>query len=193
MFSLRLVLVFGIAVALHAAPEAFEVGPLNKDQLPHGKEADGIIGDFVLRNEKVVAVISGNLPLRRANMSTFYGATGITPGCLYDLTLRDADNDQLTVFCPAGQHGAVSWVRVLKDGSDGEAVIETVTTAANNGGLAKRHEYRLRDGWQGVLVTTVLKNESAAAIKASAGDKWTNFKRVGFALGITWADAVDPA
>src|SRR5678815_3447676 len=95
--------------SVHAAPEAIEVSSKNREQLPRGKEADGIIGDFILRNEKVVAVISGNLPLRRANMSTFYGATGITPGCLYDLTLRDANNDQLTVFCPSSQQGPVSW------------------------------------------------------------------------------------
>src|SRR5204862_1663837 len=109
-----------------AAPEAFEVGMAQKDQLPRGKEADGIIGDFILRNDKVEAVISGNLPLRRANMSTFYGAEGITPGCVYDLTLRGANNDQLTVFCPAAQQGSVSWVRVARDGRDGEAVVETV-------------------------------------------------------------------
>src|SRR5688572_26595957 len=99
-----------------AAPEAFEVGPQQKDQLPRGKEADGIIGDFALRNNKIEAVISGNLPLRRANMSTFYGLDGITPGCLYDLTLRGANNDQITVFAPASQRGYVSWVRIAKDG-----------------------------------------------------------------------------
>ncbi|MEO7318662.1 MAG: CehA/McbA family metallohydrolase, partial [Chthoniobacteraceae bacterium] len=126
-------------------------------------------------------------------MSTFYGATGMTPGCLYDLTLRGAGNDQLTVFCPSSQQGPVSWVRIASDGRDGEAVIETVVTGASNGGLARRHEYRLRDGWPGVLITTVLKNESAAPLKAAAGDRWTNFKRTGFAQGITWADAIDPA
>src|ERR1043166_2358554 len=62
-----------------AAPEAFEVGPEQKSALPGGREADGIIGDFILRNDKIEAVISGNLPLRRANMSTFYGESGITP------------------------------------------------------------------------------------------------------------------
>ena len=101
-----------LAISAHAAPEAFEVGPGQKDQLPQGKEADGIVGDFILRNDKVEAVISGNLPLRRANMSTFYGADGITPGCLYDLTLRGANNDQLTIFSPSHQQGPVSWVRV---------------------------------------------------------------------------------
>src|SRR5580692_8284357 len=113
---------FATAIFAHAAPEAFEVGPAQKDQLPQGKEADGIIGDFILRNDKIEAVISGNLPLRRANMSTFYGSNGITPGCVYDLTLRGANNDQLTIFAPAQQQGAVSWVRVVKDGHDGEAV-----------------------------------------------------------------------
>ncbi len=189
----RFFLLPALAVGAHATPQALEVGPGDVAMLPGGKEADGIIGDFVLRNDKVVAVVSGNLPLRRANMSTFYGATGITPGCLYDLSLRAANNDQITIFGPAGQQGAVSWVRVAKGGGDGEAVVETVTTGAVGGGLSRRHEYRLRDGWQGVLVTTTFKNESASPIKAATTDKWTNFKRTGTALGIFWADAIDPA
>jgi hypothetical protein len=174
------------------APEAFEVGPEQKDQLPRGKEADGIVGDFVLRNNKVEAVISGDLPLRRANMSTFYGADGITPGCLYDLTLRGANNDQLTVFAPAGQRGAVSWVRVAKDGKDGEAVVETVLTSANNKGIFKRHEYRLRDDWQGVQIVTTLRNETDTAQQIATDDRWTTFLRTGNVQSITWADAVNP-
>lgn len=182
-----------VATGVFAVPEAFEVGPAQRDQLPRGKEADGIIGDFVLRNDKVEAVISGNLPLRRANMSTFYGADGITPGCLYDLTLRGANNDQLTVFAPADQRGPVSWVRVVKDGSDGEAVIETMVNAANNKGIYRRHEYRLRDGWQGIQIVTTLRNENQAAQQVSPNDRWTTFLRTGSAHDIAWADAVNPA
>lgn len=182
-----------LALPLLAAPEAFEIGPDNKDQLPRGKEADGIIGDFVLRNDKVEAVISANLPLRRANMSTFYGTNGISPGCLYDLTLRGAHNDQLTCFSPSGQQGPVSWVRVAKDGKDGEAVIETVVTSPNNGGLYKRHEYRLRDGWQGVLVVTTYRNAGKDTRKGTVDDRWVTFTSTGTAGDIAWADAVDPA
>lgn len=191
----RDVLIFSclLAATAFAAPEAFEIGSSNKDQLPRGKEADGIIGDYLLRNDRVEAVISGNLPLRRANMSTFYGANGITPGCLYDLTLRGTNNDQITVFAPAAQQGPVSWVRVENAGSGGEAVVETVVTAPNNGGLFRRHEYRLRDGWPGVMITTTLRNESGALFKAASADRWTTFKRTKTALGIAWADAVDPA
>lgn len=182
-----------LASSLHAVPEAFEVGPTQQDQLPRGKEADGIIGDFVLRNDKIEAVISGNLPLRRANMSTFYGAEGITPGCLYDLSLRGANNDQITIFAPAQQQGTVSWVRVAKDGRDGEAMVETVVTAANHDGIARYHQYQLKHGWQGVRLVTTLVNEGTTAKTVNLIDKWTNFTRTGNALGITWADAIDPA
>jgi hypothetical protein len=188
-----LAFLFASSLFLRATPEAFEVGPDQKDQLPQGKEADGIVGDFLLRNDKIEAVISGDLPLRRANMSTFYGAAGITPGCLYDLTLRGANNDQLTIYAPAQQQGSVSWVRVIKDGREGEAIVECGVTGANHEGLARYHQYVLRDGWQGLQVVTTLVNESAEPKKVSLMDKWTNFHRMGNALGIAWADAVDPA
>ena len=122
------------AVTASADPEAFEIGPRNTDQLPGGKEADGIIGDFVLRNDRVEVVISGDLPLRRANMSTFYGAANITPGCLYDLTLRGANNDQITYFGPAALRGEVSHVRITSDGFDGMAAVETHLSAAAHHG-----------------------------------------------------------
>lgn len=185
--------ILATALQLHAAPEAFEIGPDNKDHLPRGKEADGIIGDFVLRNNRVEAVISANVPLRRANMSTFYGTNGVTPGCLYDLTLRGANNDQIVIFTPSGQQGFVSYVRVAKDGRDGEAVVETVVSAAMNNGIYKRHEYRLRDDWQGLLITTTMRNEGKAERKGSVEDRWTKFATNGVAGDITWADAEDPA
>lgn len=75
-----------LSVTALATPEAFEVGREHKDQLPRGQEADGSVGDFILRNHKIEAVTSGNLPLRRAHMSPFHGRDGITPGCRYDLT-----------------------------------------------------------------------------------------------------------
>jgi hypothetical protein len=180
------------SIQAQALPEAFEITDKTTQLLPRGKEADGNIGDFLLRNDRIEAVISGNLPLRRANMSTFYGADGITPGCLYDLTLRGTNNDQITVFTPAQQQGTVSWVRVFS--GEGEVSVECVVTAATGGGIAKRHLYTLRDGWQGIKVTTTLKNETNAPLKTAFQDRWTNFTKTGIAPGgILWADSVDPA
>ncbi len=175
------------------AAEVFEAALGREKELPGGKEADGIRGDFVLRNDKVEAVISHNSSRRRANMSTFYGDDGITPGLLYDLTLRGENNDQLVVYGPAG-HGPVSYVRTVAAKEAGSAAVETVITAAKNGGLFKRHEYRVRDGSQGVFITTVLRNESDKPVKASLKEDLARFESQGdIEGGIRWMDAINPA
>ena len=173
--------------------EAFEAALGREQELPGGKEADGIRGDFVLRNDKVEAVISQNAANRRANMSTFYGAEGVTPGLLYDLTLRGGNNDQLVCYGPTG-HGPVSYVKIVPTKEDGSAAVETVITAARNGGIFKRHEYRVRDGVQGVFITTVMRNETDTPQKVSAKDDLTRFESTGDVEGgIHWVDAINPA
>ncbi|NIP94161.1 MAG: hypothetical protein GWO24_12185, partial [Akkermansiaceae bacterium] len=175
--------------------EVFEVTKERVRELPGGKEADGIIGDFVLRSDKVEAVISHKAPLRRANMSTFYGEGGITPGCLYDLTLRGADNDQITILAPLDQRGEVSYVRVVPSDEVGgnEAAVETVVTAAVGGGVYRRYRYIVTDGVQGVTILTTLRNEGKGPVTIKMQDKWTGLGRADYAKGYLWGDAVDPA
>lgn len=173
--------------------EVFEASLGREAELPQGKEADGIRGDFVLRSDKVEAVISQNAPNRRANMSTFYGEDGVTPGCLYDLTLRGAANDQLVVFGPCG-HGPVSYVRMVETKEKDSAAVESVTTAGKNKGVFKRHEYRVKDGAQGVFVTTTLRNETDKPQKVNVKSDLTRFDTTGMtADGIFWSDAINPA
>jgi len=175
------------------AAEVFEAALGREKELPGGKEADGILGDFVLRSDKVEAVISQNAPNRRANMSTFYGEDGVTPGCMYDLTLRGANNDQLVVYGPCG-HGQVSYVRAVNVKEEGSAAVESVTTAAKNGGVFKRHEYRVKDGVQGIFITTVLRNESDKPQKTFTKSDFTRFESTGTTSdGIFWVDAINPA
>ncbi len=189
-FSRLLCLCFAIQLP---AAEVFEASLGREKELPGGKEADGIRGDFVLRSDKVEAVISQNAPLRRANMSTFYGADGVTPGCLYDLTLRGAANDQLVIYAPCG-HGEVSYVRGLPAQAANAAAVETVITAAKNGGIYERHEYRAQDGSQGIFITSTLRNETDQALKTSIKSDFTRFDHTGTTLdGIQWADAINPA
>ena len=183
--------VLGLYGSRLVAAEAYEIGAGREAELPQGKEADGIRGDFVLANDKVVALVSQNSHLRRANMSTFYGAD-VTPGCLYDLTLKGAQNDQLIYFGPAGQRGLVSWVRVVAEDDESMAAVETVITAAKNKGLYERHEYRMHEGEQGLWIISTLRNESKETIKTSTKDSWTRFNETGQKDGIQWADAVDP-
>ncbi len=175
------------------AAEVFEAALGRETELPKGKEADGILGDFVLRSDKVEAVISQNSPNRKANMSTFYGEDGVTPGCLYDITLRGANNDQLVVYGPCG-HGPVSYVKILDSKEKSEAAVESVTTAAKNGGVYKRHEYRVQDGTQGIFITTTLRNETEKPQKVFTKSDLTRFDVTGMTTdGIFWTDAINPA
>lgn len=175
------------------AAEVFEANLGRETELPKGKEADGIRGDFVIRSDKIEAVVSGNQPNRRANMSTFYGADGISPGCLYDLTLRGANNDQLVAYAPCG-HGPVSFVRIVPSQDPSETAVESVTTAASNRGLYKRNEYRAKDGLQGLIITTTLRNETDKPLKANTKSDLTRFESTGTVSGsIAWYDAINPA
>ena len=194
----RSILLFGWALLFpligSAEPEAFQVGADNVDQLPGGKEADGILHDLIIRNDRVEALIAFNSPRRRANMGTFYGEGGQTPGCLYDLTFRGDRNDQITVFSPSNQRGPITSVRIVSDGRDGTAIIETRVSAAMNDRLEKTHRYVLREGWSGLVITTTLANQSDEAKEVSTKDHWTRFDSgTGTALGVRWAAPVDPA
>ena len=170
--------------------EAVEIGRENTDLLPRGKEADGIVGDFVLRNNKLHALISGSQPLRRANMKTEYEY--VLQGCLFDLDLRSEENDQITAFRPGGLGGELSYVRVAEDGSNGAAVVEAVRTAAKGDGLYIRHEYRIKHDWQYVLITSVYRNESDQIKTVTPAPVWKGLDAVWQVGAIRLGDSVDP-
>ena len=191
---IRLVLVTAFALlaffALSAqwgAVEVIEIGRDNVDQMPKGKEADGLPGDFVLRNDQVIALISGNQPLRRANMTTEYASP--IPGTLFDFDLRGADNDQLTAFRPADQKGDVSWVRKV----DGKAAIEAVRSAPLGGGLALRHEYSLEPGSRVLRISTTWKNEGGAPREVAPRAVWKGLDGEVQAGEVRVGDSIDPA
>lgn len=191
MKFIPLLVLFTATVALPAA-EVFEAALGREQELPGGKEADGIRGDFILRSDLVEAVVSQNAPNRRANMSTFYGEDGVTPGCLYDLTLRGTNNDQLICYGPVG-HGHVSYVRIVTPSEPGTAAVESVTTAAKANGIYKRNVYLVRDGFQGIFMTSTLRNETDKPQKVNTKADFSRFNTTGDSAGTFWADAVDPA
>ena len=78
--------------------EIIKLTPDNYEQVvPVGKEVDANYGDWVLRNQQVVAVIASPREGRNANM-TVRGVGGM----LIDLTRRVSGSDQLSCFYPVG-------------------------------------------------------------------------------------------
>jgi len=176
------------------AADVFELSKERFGERPGGKEADSIQGDFVLRSRHVEAVVSGDLPLRRANMGAFYGDGNHSPGCLYDLTRTGQNNDQLTVFSPCAQKGDVTHVRHLKEANPASAAVETYISAETSGTkVSVTHEYRVHDDWEGILISTTFRNHSPEPVNQNIYDVWTQMRVVGEIEGIRWADAIDPA
>lgn len=171
--------------------EALEIGRHNIEQMPKGKEAEGLPNDFILRNNKIHALVSGAQPFRRANMTTEYAF--VLQGCLFDLDLRGEDNDQLTAFRPGGEGGYMSFVKIADDGSgSGTAVIEAVRTAAKGDGLSTRHEYRLEQDWQYLLVSSTYRNESQEVKTITPSPVWKGLDGEQSAGKIRVGDSIDP-
>jgi hypothetical protein len=179
------IIVVALAASITNASTAAELVVLdanNWDQyVPEGKEVDAIYGDFVLRNDKVVAVVAQALPTRNANMTVRN-----VSGCLIDLTLRDRPNDQLSAFYPHGgdatMSGPLDWKEAFgADGGDesGQAGIARLAFRLQPAEDPRDKStkplqyivgYELADGADHVTVVTKVTNPNAVEAPARLRD-----------------------
>ena len=160
-----LLLLLAMAGNLLAA-EILQLSPKNWPAAPSGKEADAIYGDWLLRNDKVVAVVAGALSNRNIHLSFLKGQ-----GSLIDLTLRNATNDQLTGYIPlSAVTNKVASVKPVTARGD-EVVLRVTRPATAALPLDVQHDYRLRDGEQHVTVISRVKNTAASNVVFRTGDK----------------------
>src|SRR3546814_899828 len=91
---------FFLFVTLSTVVSAGEIVRLTSKNLhlvPKGKEVDAMIGDWVIKNDKVVAVIGDIYEDREANQMV-----SSIQGAIIDFTSLKDNNDQLTVYYPQG-------------------------------------------------------------------------------------------
>ncbi|MCA9259000.1 MAG: hypothetical protein KDA61_07360, partial [Planctomycetales bacterium] len=126
---------------------------------PQGKEVDAIVGDFVVRNERLVAVIAAARPERHANLTIRR-----VGGSLLDLTERRFPNDQLGAYFPAPTR-SLTFQELRVDGGavsldEGEArgqEVELIFGAAADEATTQpelRIVYRLGVGDSGLKIAT---------------------------------------
>lgn len=168
-------LALGAVASTFQELRAAELAILNESNwselAPVGKEADCIYGDYVLRNDRIIAAIGEAIPTRNANMRMRQ-----VGGCVIDLTEREAPNDQFGALYPApGRELTLHSVRI--DGKEvelgpGSAVaggaIELVFDAAAppEAGPAATClvVYRLADGDEGLTITNEYSNAGEAPV-----------------------------
>lgn len=135
------------ALALPATPAlAAEVFPIDEStdmSGMSGKEVDWIYGDYLLRNEHVVAVIARPVEGRNANMTVRNVGASII-----DLTLRDLPNDQLSAYYPAA--GRYSFhdpdLVEISESAEGEVSWRCRSSAPAADGTSCTVTYRLGPG-----------------------------------------------
>ncbi len=163
-----------VAVELVALQES------NWDEyVPHGKEVDAIYGDFVLRNDKIVAVIAYPSRDRSANMMTKSAGGGII-----DLTLRDQQSDQIQGFFAGGGRFsyALDGVDVsnasvdLDDVGDidltGDSITFKLFSPGRGNRLQQQLHYTLTDDADYIEITSVFTNTTDAAQSLEMRDIW---------------------
>lgn len=149
---------------LHGA-EIIQLTAENYDQLcPKGKEVDAIYGDYLMRNDVVVAVIAQPTAWRNANMTVRDVAAAVI-----DLTLVDEQNDQLSAFYPDARQFEYREVEVVK--AKGEQVAIRFTSPATPERPSATLIYTMADGEAWIQVVTVYHNETDKQLSGHLRDE----------------------
>ncbi len=166
-------LVATVALLLGAAPKAFggEIVRITEENwrlVPGGKEVDAIYGDYLMRNDRVAAVIGDAVPGRHAHMSC-----PDVQGAVIDFALLETDNDQLTAFKPHGEaEGGPAATRAEILAASGPEIRLRVTRPPQaNDPVELMTEYTLRDGQPFLRVTTRYRNRGQKAVRRRIADK----------------------
>jgi hypothetical protein len=163
----------GLILLLLAVPalagEIVRLTPETWRHVPGGKEVDAIFGDWLLKNDRVVAVVGDAVPGRHAHLS----AKNVQ-GAVIDFALLSTSNDQLTAFKPHGDWAeirpAAEKIEVVR--ADGpEVVLRATKPATEKDPVESVTEYSLRDGESFLRVTTRHRNGSDRAAKVRLSDK----------------------
>lgn len=133
---------------------------------PQGKEVDCIYGDYVLRNEHLVAVIARPVKGRNANL----GVKNVG-GMLIDFTTRKNQNDQLSAYffgASKFQFTSPESIKLEIDGTaavgplngvaSGKSVSIVCTSTAPKGQAQLTVRYTLGDEWRSLVVESFYKN-----------------------------------
>lgn len=165
--SLTIIFILFLSIVNVYAAQIVRLNESNLNLLPMGKEVDGMIGDWVMKNDKVIAVIGATFSDREANQMV-----SSIQGAIIDFTTLSANNDQLTVYYPQGARVDVpsaDTIIVVK-GSGSEIVLKVIKYATNQEPYTAETIYTLKDGEDFIHVQTTFYNNSKSFVKIPVFD-----------------------
>ena len=102
-FTLRIVSLLVLLCNCHLIAKAAQIVQITESTrhlIPEGKSLDAIDGDWIMMNDKVIAVIGNTIPGREVNMRV-----QSVQGAVIDFTSLADNNDYLAALYPQGYPG----------------------------------------------------------------------------------------
>ncbi len=185
--TMRVGLLIAATVLLNQLPaSAGELAVLTNENwerlAPPGKEADCILGDYVLKSDRVWAVVAQPAPWRNANMTVRQVA-----GAVIDLTTVDRPNDQLSAFYPGARKHPFNKAEIVEakgkklvlvliaPAAEAKPAVPATPNQPGQPAVPRQPEvrltYELMDGLPYLLVHSELKNTWPAPLEVVLEDE----------------------
>jgi hypothetical protein len=150
------------------ASEIIRISPATRHLIPNGKEVDAIDGDWIMRNDKVIAVIGNAVPGREANQMV-----PAIQGAVIDFTSLAANNDNLVAYYPQGYRiHTMSAHRIEVVKSKGrEIILRAIRNLTDDDPYVSVTEYTLKAGENFLRVKTTHRNDSEKKVSFFFGDQ----------------------
>jgi len=150
------------------AGEIIQITPATRYMIPKGKEVDAIDGDWILKNDKVIAVIGNSVAGREANQMV-----PNVQGAVIDFTSLAANNDNLVAYYPHGYRiFSPSAHKIEVVSSKGKVVIlRAIRNPSEEDPYLTVTEYILKDGEPFLHVKTTHHNTGTKNVSFSFADQ----------------------
>lgn len=174
MNKLIVLLLLAALPCITRAGEIIRITPATRHLVPKGKSTDAIDGDWILKNDKIIAIVGDAIPGREANMRV-----QSVQGAVIDLTSLADNNDYLAAFYPQGypaadsrKNPAIFANHIEAINKNGREILLRATRDANDKiPYESITEYSLRDGEDFLRVRTIYTNKGTEKALLVFADK----------------------
>ncbi|MBD3265530.1 hypothetical protein GF373_02575 [bacterium] len=156
--SINLLLIFTLSIAAYSNPNALQMSPKHLGSFPRGEFTQAESGDYLLRNDKIMAVIAS--PSNHPAMA----------GTILDLAFLN-EEDRLAGFLPFQPDLNHPNLAIQQNGENGHASITAEWDAGKNHGLAAKTTYIIQKNWEGVWLVTSINNTSSHPKRITAAGR----------------------
>ncbi len=172
-YYLIIIAIFFCSAKLNAG-EILQINQQNRHLIPKGKSTDAIDGDWIMKNDKVIAVIGKAVFGREANMRV-----QSIQGAVIDFTSLEANNDFLAALFPQGipaedsrRNPAVfaDTIEIIKNNNT-EIVLRATRYPNSKSPYTSITEYTLTDGQFHLKITTTYINNHTESVNIKFADK----------------------